>query len=154
MIFVSCIVNPCEITVYIQEKKNATINSIQTPTFSLRVHATVCFTSDPVTRQWKKMMQGGKKKKKRWWETDCDIALGKGNGLKYVSVRQKMDRQLFSKGPFIFFSLQPFNCLYLDSRESVRIFNVPMWESHHVVGRDGQNQLLVRCERTNMNSII
>ena len=95
-----------------------------------------------------------KKKKKGWWETDCDIALGKGNGLKYVSVRQKMDRQLFSEGPFIFFSLQPFNCLYLDSRESVRIFNVPMWESHHVVGRYGQNQLLVRCERTNMNSII
>ena len=97
---------------------------------------------------------GRKKKKKRWWETDCDIALGKGNDLKYVSVRQKMDRQLFSKGPFIFFSLQPFNCLYLDSRESVRIFNVPMWESHHVLGRFGQNQLLVRCERTNMNSII
>ena len=65
MIFVSCIVNLCEITVYIQEKKNATINSFQTPTLSLRVHATVCFTSDPVTRLWINMMQGGKKKKKK-----------------------------------------------------------------------------------------
>ena len=86
--------NPCEITVYIQEKKNATINSIQTPTLSLRVHATVCFTSDPVTRLWIKMMQGEKEEKKD--ESPIVTLLwGKGNDLKYVRVRQKMDRLLF-----------------------------------------------------------
>ena len=56
----------------------------------------------------------GRKRRKKGWEQDCDIALGKRKWSEACMCETKNGPTAFLKGPFIFFSPLPFNCLYIE----------------------------------------